>query len=155
MARVTVEDCIVKIPNRFRLVMIASQRSRELSKGLDLTVERDNDKNPVVALREIAENKVDIDELEGALIRGQQKHIDVDEQADEGDEFQTVDNAFSERAMESAAGSARDISDDPLAKALTGAVFDDVDAGDDDAAKAEPAKDDQEAGKDGAEPDAE
>ena len=148
MARVTVEDCIVKIPNRFRLVMIASQRSRELSKGLDLTVERDNDKNPVVALREIAENKVDIDDLEGALIRSQQKHIDVDEQADEGDEFQTVDDAYSERATESGVGSARDTADDPLARALTGAAFDDVEGGDDDAAKAEP-------GKDGAEPGAE
>ncbi len=78
MARVTVEDCIVKIPNRFRLVMIASQRSRELSKGLDLTVERDNDKNPVVALREIAEDTVDLDDLEVSLIRRQQKHVDVD-----------------------------------------------------------------------------
>ena len=56
MARVTVEDCIVKIHNRFKLVMIAAQRSRELSKGLDLTVDRDNDKNPVVALREIADD---------------------------------------------------------------------------------------------------
>ena len=90
MARVTVEDCIVKIPNRFKLVMIAAQRSRELSKGLDLTVERDNDKNPVVALREIAEDTVDLDDLEVSLVRGQQKHIDVDEQADEGDEFLAV-----------------------------------------------------------------
>ncbi len=90
MARVTVEDCIVKIPNRFKLVMIAAQRSRELSKGLDLTGERDNDTNPVVALREIAEDTVDLDALEVSLIRGAQKHVDVDEQADEGDEFLAV-----------------------------------------------------------------
>ena len=95
MARVTVEDCIVKIPNRFKLVMIAAQRSRELSKGLDLTVDRDNDKNPVVALREIADDTVDYDDLEESLMRGQQKHIDVDEQADEDDEFLAVEDAFS------------------------------------------------------------
>lgn len=155
MARVTVEDCIVRIPNRFRLVMIASQRSRELSKGLDLTVERDNDKNPVVALREIAEDKVDIDELEGSLIRAQQKHIDVDEPADEGDDFLTVDDAFGERAIESDAGSARDVSDDPLAKAMAGTAFDDVDTSDEDAAAADPAKDGEESGTDGQEPNAE
>ena len=148
MARVTVEDCIVKIPNRFKLVMIAAQRSRELSKGLDLTVERDNDKNPVVALREIAEDTVVVDELETALVRGQQKHIDVDEPVDEGDEFLAVDDAFSELAKESDKGSALDVSDDPLARALAGTAFDDVDAADEGAAEEDPAKD-------GKEPDAE
>ncbi len=69
MARVTVEDCVTIIPNRFQLVMLASQRARNIAAGAELLVERDNDKNPVVALREIAEQSVDLDELEESLIR--------------------------------------------------------------------------------------
>ncbi len=146
MARVTVEDCILKIPNRFRLVMMAAQRSRDLSGGLDLTVERDNDKNPVVALREIAEETVELDELEEALVRGLQKHVDVDEQIDEGDEFLAVEDALSEFAGESQTRSAIDVSDDPLARALAEAAFDDVEkdeveATDDAPADDAPAKD--------------
>ena len=148
MARVTVEDCIVKIPNRFKLVMIAAQRSRELSKGLDLTVERDNDKNPVVALREIADDTVDLDDLEVSLIRGQQKHVDVDEQADEGDEFLAVEDAFSEPGIETDPGARRDVSDDPLARALAGAAFDDVDSGEENMAENEPGEDSQASGED-------
>lgn len=98
MARVTVEDCIVKIPNRFELVMIAAQRSRELSVGGELTVERDNDKNPVVALREIAEETVDLEELGTSVIQGLQKHVDVDEPMDEGEELLAVEDAISELA---------------------------------------------------------
>ncbi len=79
MARVTVEDCVEKIPNRFDLVMRASQRARNISAGAELTIERDRDKNPVVALREIAEETVDLDELEDGLIRGLQKHVEFDE----------------------------------------------------------------------------
>ena len=79
MARVTVEDCVTKIPNRFELVMIASQRARNISAGAELEVERDNDKNPVVALREIAEGHVDQKELEEALIKGLQKFVEMDE----------------------------------------------------------------------------
>ena len=78
MARVTVEDCIEKIPNRFDLVMIAAQRSRGLAAGAELTVDRDNDKNPVVALREIADETVDLKELENSLIKGLQKHVERD-----------------------------------------------------------------------------
>ena len=63
MARVTVEDCVERIPNRFELVMLAAKRSREISSGSSLTVERDNDKNPVVALREIADETVPLDDL--------------------------------------------------------------------------------------------
>ncbi len=96
MARVTVEDCIVKIPNRFNLVMVATQRSRELSIGDELTVERDNDKNPVVALREIAEGTVDVDTLQNSLIQGLQKHIDMDDPIDESDELLAVEEALSE-----------------------------------------------------------
>ena len=145
MARVTVEDCIVKIPNRFKLVMIAAQRSRELSKGLDLTVERDNDKNPVVALREIADETVETEDLEDKLVRGQQKHIDSEEQVDEGDEFLAVEDAFSELAKEADAQSAVDLSDDPLARALAGAAFDDVDSGEEQTSGEEAAAEDDEA----------
>ncbi|KAA2214963.1 DNA-directed RNA polymerase subunit omega [Teichococcus oryzae] len=69
MARVTVEDCILKIPNRFELVLIAAQRARNISRGEELTLDRDNDKNPVVALREIAEETVQPAELEQDLIK--------------------------------------------------------------------------------------
>jgi len=79
MARVTVEDCVTKIPNRFDLVLCAAQRARQISAGGALLVDRDRDKNPVVALREIAEDKVKPADLKEALISGQQKHIEVDE----------------------------------------------------------------------------
>ncbi|TNC98292.1 MAG: DNA-directed RNA polymerase subunit omega [Stygiobacter sp.] len=79
MARVTVEDCVTKIPNRFELVLIAAQRARDISTGGRITVERDNDKNPVVALREIAEDTVELDHLRNALVTGLQKHVEVDE----------------------------------------------------------------------------
>ena len=69
MARVTVEDCIVQVPNRFELVLLAAQRARNIARGEELTVDRDNDKNPVVALREVAEERVDLDRLEADLVR--------------------------------------------------------------------------------------
>lgn len=69
MARVTVEDCVEKIPNRFELVLYAAQRARGISRGEALTVDRDNDKNPVIALREIAEEKVNLDSLKNNIIR--------------------------------------------------------------------------------------
>ncbi len=79
MARVTVEDCVERVPNRFQLVLLAAQRARAISSGEALTVERDNDKNPVVALREIGDATVGAAELEEELISGMQKHIEVDE----------------------------------------------------------------------------
>jgi DNA-directed RNA polymerase subunit omega len=79
MARVTVEDCVDKVPNRFQLVLLASQRARSISSGEALTIDRDNDKNPVVALREIADETIPADVLEEELISGMQKHIEVDE----------------------------------------------------------------------------
>ena len=79
MARVTVEDCVDKVPNRFELVLLAAQRSRAISAGEPVTIDRDNDKNPVVALREIADETVAQDELRENLIAGMQKHIEVDE----------------------------------------------------------------------------
>ena len=79
MARVTVEDCVLRVPNRFKLVLLAAQRARTVSSGAAITIERDNDKNPVVALREIAEKMVSVDELESALIKDQQKHVEIDD----------------------------------------------------------------------------
>ncbi|GIK96715.1 MAG: hypothetical protein BroJett029_09240 [Alphaproteobacteria bacterium] len=84
MARVTVEDCVQKIPNRFELVMLAGQRARDVSAGAPLTVDRDNDKNPVVALREIADETIDLDSLRTSLVQGLQKHVEVDEPEEEG-----------------------------------------------------------------------
>jgi DNA-directed RNA polymerase subunit omega len=83
MARVTVEDCVLKIPNRFELVLLASQRARDISAGGKLTVERDNDKNPVVALREIADETVPFDGLRNELVQGLQKHVEPDEPEEE------------------------------------------------------------------------
>lgn len=71
MARVTVEDCVEKVPNRFELVLYAAQRARNISRGEELTIDRDNDKNPVVALREIADETVKLPELRNDLIRSQ------------------------------------------------------------------------------------
>ena len=79
MARVTVEDCIVKIPNRFELVLLSAQRARDVAGGAPLTVDRDNDKNPVVALREIADETIAIKTLEENLVKGLQKHVEIDE----------------------------------------------------------------------------
>lgn len=79
MARVTVEDCIVQIPNRFKLVLLASQRARSISSGAALSIERDNDKNPVIALREIAEESISIDDLEEDVIRNLQVYVEADE----------------------------------------------------------------------------
>ena len=79
MARVTVEDCVDKVPNRFELVMFAAHRAREISAGAALTVDRDNDKNPVVSLREIAEETQSADSLRERLIESNQTQIEVDE----------------------------------------------------------------------------
>jgi DNA-directed RNA polymerase subunit omega len=79
MARVTVEDCVDKVSNRFELVMLAAHRSREMSAGSEMTVERDNDKNPVIALREIAEETITVDGLQDGLVRSLQKFVEVDE----------------------------------------------------------------------------
>jgi DNA-directed RNA polymerase subunit omega len=83
MARVTVEDCIVQIPNRFELVMLSAHRARALASGAELKLERDRDKNPVVALREIAEQKLDLDHLHESLVRGLQKRIEPDQPEEE------------------------------------------------------------------------
>ena len=92
MARVTVEDCVKKIPNRFDLVIAAAQRSREISNGIEIEVDRDNDKNPVVSLREIASEAVDAESLQERFIRSMQKNLikddgNIEEEASLEEEF--------------------------------------------------------------------
>ncbi len=79
MARVTVEDCVDKVENRFELVLLASHRARQISQGQSITIDRDNDKNPVVALREIADETLSPGDLKEDLIHSLQKHVEVDE----------------------------------------------------------------------------
>jgi DNA-directed RNA polymerase subunit omega len=83
MARVTVEDCVIRVPNRFELVLLAAQRAREIVSGAPLTLDRDNDKNPVVALREIADETIGLEHLQNGLIKGLQKHVEMDEPEEE------------------------------------------------------------------------
>ena len=83
MARVTVEDCVDKIPNRYELLMVAAQRAKDISAGAPITVARDNDKNPVIALREIADETVSIEELQKSLVMGLQKYVEVEEPEEE------------------------------------------------------------------------
>ncbi|GAA0570137.1 DNA-directed RNA polymerase subunit omega [Caenispirillum bisanense] len=103
MARVTVEDCVLKVPNRFELVLLAAQRSRDVTAGSPLTVDRDNDKNPVVALREIAEDTVQTDALRNGVIQSLQRHVEVDEL--EEDEFEHLEA----RQLASELGAASDL----------------------------------------------
>jgi DNA-directed RNA polymerase subunit omega len=90
MARVTVEDCIEKVENRFELVLLASHRARQLSSGGELTVPRDRDKNPVVALREIAEATLSPEDLKEDLIHSLQKQVEVDESENAAEEHPSI-----------------------------------------------------------------
>ena len=112
MARVTVEDCIETIKNRFSLVMLASQRARSLSSGAELMVERDNDKNPVVALREIAEDKLDLEEIESSLVKGLQKHVESDEPDEEEMDLLTAGEDFG-LALDQESAPSLKVSSDP------------------------------------------
>ena len=85
MARVTVEDCVLKVPNRFELVLLAAQRARDIAGGSPLTVDRDNDKGPVVALREIADVTIPLETLQNNVIKGMQKHVEIDEPEEDQD----------------------------------------------------------------------
>ncbi|MBU0585063.1 MAG: DNA-directed RNA polymerase subunit omega [Alphaproteobacteria bacterium] len=87
MARVTVEDCIDKVDNRFELVLLAGHRARQISQGAQITIPRDNDKNPVVALREIADETLSPGDLKEDLIHSLQKHVEVDEPEADGQEL--------------------------------------------------------------------
>ncbi len=98
MARVTVEDCVVRVPNRFELVMLAAQRARDIQAGSPLSVERDNDKNPVVALREIADDTIEREQLMESLVVGQQKHVEMDEPEEDQPEFDALEGELMAQA---------------------------------------------------------
>ncbi len=106
MARVTVEDCVIKIPNRFDLVMVASQRAREIAAGASITLDRDNDKNPVVALREIADETINLDGLRESLVKGLQRQVEVDEPEEEILEVMADEQALAQAMMAGAAQAA-------------------------------------------------
>jgi len=112
MARVTVEDCVTKIPNRFQLVVMASQRARNISAGAAMNVERDNDKNPVVALREIADGLVDHDELQESLIKGLQKYVEMDEPEEDDVDLIAIQQSYDGEAAEGAPVSAPEDKDE-------------------------------------------
>ncbi len=107
MARVTVEDCVVKIPNRFELVMLAAQRARDISSGATITIDRDRDKNPVVALREIADETIDLEMLREGLIKSLQKHVEVDEPEEDAIDAQLGENLLGSIAENPAAAGVR------------------------------------------------
>ena len=100
MARVTVEDCVEKVPNRYELLMVAAQRAKDIEAGSPLQVDRDNDKNSVVALREIAENKVSIEELQHSLVMNLQKYVEVEEPAQQPQGALAKMKAFVRKAVD-------------------------------------------------------
>lgn len=114
MARVTVEDCIEKVANRFDLVLLASHRSRNISAGAELTVDRDNDKTPVVSLRELAEETVDLEDLRESLVVGLQRVILDDDMPDEVEDDAPV------LALEHGESSQAEMSEADLLRALQG-----------------------------------
>ncbi len=110
MARVTVEDCVDKVPNRFELVMLAAHRAREITAGSPVTVNRDNDKNPVVSLREIADETQRADDLRERMIEAHQTQIEVDEP--EEDSMSLLMGAEADKPVED------DMSEEKLLRAL-------------------------------------
>lgn len=96
MARVTVEDCVEKIPNRYELLLVAAQRAKDISSGSPIQVDRDNDKNSVVALREIAENCANIEDLQRSLVMGLQKYVEVEEPEEEELEILAAEKELAE-----------------------------------------------------------
>lgn len=112
MARVTVEDCIEKIPNRFRLVLMAAHRARNISAGSALTIDRDNDKNPVVALREIADETLDMDMLKDSLITGLQRVLPSE------DEEETSEAPAPQEQMEALPAPTIELDETEMLKAL-------------------------------------
>lgn len=126
MARVTVEDCIDKVTNRFELVMLAAQRARKIGTGAALLVDRDNDKNPVVSLREIAEEKIDTADLKEELIQSHQRIVETDDDEDVIDSMEGEEewNALAARSAAAALGTDLDDDDDGEDKAEADAEVD-------------------------------
>jgi DNA-directed RNA polymerase subunit omega len=147
MARVTVEDCIIRIPNRFELVMLAAQRARNISAGAPLSVDRDRDKNPVVALREIADQTLGLTELEDALIQTQQKYAAREEQDEDVPEFDALEGeleASAQMAADARAAVATDATADQAGADQAGADQAGADQGSDDSASGDGAGDEAE-----------
>ncbi|MEP6341885.1 MAG: DNA-directed RNA polymerase subunit omega [Maricaulaceae bacterium] len=113
MARVTVEDCVEKIPNRFDLVLLASHRSRNIAAGASLTIDRDNDKTPVVSLRELADETLDLEQLRDSLVSGLQRVITDDDMPDE-------EEAAPILALEAGPAQPKEMSEADLMRALQG-----------------------------------
>ncbi|MBR9826367.1 MAG: DNA-directed RNA polymerase subunit omega [Alphaproteobacteria bacterium] len=116
MARVTVEDCIEKIPNRFRLVLLAAHRARNISAGSALTIDRDNDKNPVVALREIADETLDMDTLKDSLVSGLQRVLPSEDE--DGETTGAAAAATPEAEQEALPAPAIELDESEMLKAL-------------------------------------
>ena len=137
MARVTVEDCIEKISNRFDLVMVAARRSRDVASGAEINVERDNDKNPVVALREIAEEKIIVEDIQESLVKGLQRHVEIDEpeeedvESEESEEHKFIAGALDVSGSTGMSYGTKAADDMGMqiheGSAVTGQVFEDVD----------------------------
>ncbi|MCZ6607228.1 MAG: DNA-directed RNA polymerase subunit omega [Alphaproteobacteria bacterium] len=140
MARVTVEDCVTKIPNRFELVMMAAQRARSIAAGAELTLDRDNDKNPVVALREIADETIDLDDLREGLIKSLQKHVEMDEPEEDEVDLIAVQQAAMVETGETAPAPAVPAADIPD---IAMAFEDDAEAVKEDAVKEDAVKEDE------------
>lgn len=106
MARVTVEDCIDKVENRFELVMVAAQRARKIGSGAPLTIERDNDKNPVVALREIAVETVEVEDMKEELTKNHQRMVAYEDDAEQEIDLMDGEKEWAGIAEQSAEGAA-------------------------------------------------
>lgn len=144
MARVTVEDCIEQVPNRFDLVLLAAERARNLSSGAKLTLDRDNDKNPICALREIAEQTIDLEETQENLIKGLQKFVESNEPEEDRLDFAAIHHDLNEIPAVPAENSGESsddgmsvsggirIGDDSAAFRRSGAIFEDAEIREDD-----------------------
>lgn len=118
MARVTVEDCVDKVPNRFELVLLAAQRARQISSGAPILVEEDNDKNPVIALRELADEELTADTLRDSLIHSLQKHVEVDEPEEDDISLLLAGKKLEETQQEVTAESLAKVSAEMKAEAM-------------------------------------
>lgn len=132
MARVTVEDCVEIVPNRFELVMLAAQRARRIGSGAQITIDRDNDKNPVVSLREIADGAVSTDDLREDLVRSHQRVYRAEEEEEEIIDLMEGEddwNALSDRDRNPDADEDDDLAEgeesEPTLEDIAGAPFDD------------------------------
>ena len=131
MARVTVEDCVDKVPNRFELVLLAAQRARQISSGAPILVDEDKDKNPVIALRELADEELTADTLRESLIHSLQKHVEVDEPEEDDISLLLAGKKLEESQQEVTAESLAKVSAEMKAEAMFTIKTDDQDADDD------------------------